>query len=35
MTFLVHGDEDVMRGFAKRLKNTEVVIPGLHQSYEL
>jgi metallo-beta-lactamase family protein len=34
-TFLVHGDEDVMQGFAKRLKNTDVVMPTLHQSFEL
>lgn len=34
-TFLVHGEADVMRGFAERLKNTEVVMPTLHQSFEL
>jgi metallo-beta-lactamase family protein len=34
-TFLVHGEADVMRGFAERLKNTEVVMSALHQSFEL
>ena len=34
-TFLVHGEEDVMRSFAKRLHNTEVVMPELHSAYTL
>ncbi len=33
-TFLVHGEEEVMKRFASRLKNTEVVIPSLHESVE-
>lgn len=34
-TFLVHGDKDVMPVFAKKLKNTMVEIPELHQQYNL
>ncbi len=34
-TFLVHGDKDVMPIFAKKLQNTTVEIPKLHQQYEL
>lgn len=34
-TFLVHGDRDVMPVFAKKLKNTHVEIPTLHQTYTL
>ncbi|MCK5831913.1 MAG: MBL fold metallo-hydrolase [Methylococcales bacterium] len=34
-TFLVHGDRDVMPVFAKKLKNTHVEIPELHQTYTL
>ncbi len=34
-TFLVHGDKDVMEKFAKKLNNTRVEIPALHQHYKL
>ncbi len=34
-TFLVHGDKEVMPKFAKKLQNTRVEIPTLHQSYPL
>jgi metallo-beta-lactamase family protein len=34
-TFLVHGDEEVMRHFAARLKNTQVIMPDLHQTIGL
>jgi metallo-beta-lactamase family protein len=34
-TFLVHGDRDVMPIFAKKLHNTQVEIPELHQQYNL
>jgi len=34
-TFLVHGDEAVMREFAKRLANTQVEMPQQGQSFEL
>jgi metallo-beta-lactamase family protein len=34
-TFLVHGEEESMQAFAKKLKNTQVEIPALHQSYDL
>lgn len=34
-TFLVHGEEDSMNSFAKKLKDTRVEMPGLHQSYAL
>ena len=34
-TFLVHGEEESMQAFAKKLKNTHVEIPALHQSYDL
>lgn len=34
-TFLVHGDKDVLPIFAKKLQNTQVEIPQLHQSYNL
>jgi len=34
-TFLVHGDKEVMPIFAKKLQNTQVEIPQLHQSYNL
>jgi metallo-beta-lactamase family protein len=34
-TFLVHGDEDVMRQFATRLKETQVELPAPGQSFEL
>ena len=34
-TFLVHGDKEVMPVFAKKLHNTQVEIPELHQQYDL
>lgn len=34
-TFLVHGEEESMQAFAKKLKNTKVEMPALHQSYDL
>ncbi len=34
-TFLVHGEEESMQAFAKKLKNTQVKMPTLHQSYDL
>lgn len=34
-TFLVHGEEDSMQTFAKKLKNTHVEMPMLHQIFEL
>ena len=34
-TFLVHGEEESMQAFAKKLKNTQVETPVLHQSYDL
>lgn len=34
-TFLVHGEEDSMQVFAKKLKTARVEMPALHQSYEL
>jgi len=34
-TFLVHGEEESMQAFAKKLKNTQVEMPALHQSYDL
>ena len=34
-TFLVHGEEDVMRQFALRLQDTEAVMPTLGQEFEL
>jgi len=34
-TFLVHGEEDSMHTFAKKLKNTQVEMPALHQVYTL
>ncbi len=35
MTFLVHGEEDAMAHFAGKLKDTEVVMPALHEVHEL
>jgi metallo-beta-lactamase family protein len=32
---LVHGEEDTMQIFAKKLHDTEVIIPELHKSYTL
>ncbi len=34
-TFLVHGDPEVMAHFAKRLKDTRVEMPELHQEFPL
>lgn len=34
-TFLVHGDEGVMRQFADRLRNTQVEMPNSNQTFEL
>jgi len=34
-TYLVHGDEEVMQHFAKRLQNTQVEMPVLGQSFDL
>jgi metallo-beta-lactamase family protein len=34
-TVLVHGEEEVMRIFASKLKNTEVLIPAKNQSFSL
>ena len=34
-TFLVHGEEDSMKTFAKKLKNTKVEMPTLGQEYTL
>lgn len=34
-TFLVHGEEESMHAFAKKLKNTQVEMPALHQEFTL
>jgi len=34
-TFLVHGEEEVMGHFARRLKGTGVALPKLHEAFEL
>ncbi len=34
-TFLIHGEKNVMPIFAKKLKNTQIEIPELHQHYNL
>ena len=34
-TFLVHGEEDSMNVFAELLKETQIIIPDSHQSFEL
>ena len=34
-TFLVHGEEKSMHSFAKKLKNTHVEMPALHQEFNL
>jgi len=34
-TFLVHGEEESMHTFAKKLKNTQVEMPRLHQAFTL
>jgi metallo-beta-lactamase family protein len=33
-TFLVHGDEEVMRGFAGHLRNSKVEMPKLNETFE-
>lgn len=35
ITFLVHGDREIIPVFAKKLHNTRVEIPALHQRYNL
>ena len=35
ITYLVHGDEDAMKAFSRRLKGTEVRMPEMHQEFEL
>ncbi len=34
-TFLVHGEDQSMQTFAKRLKHGEVIMPALHESFDL
>jgi metallo-beta-lactamase family protein len=34
-TFLVHGEERSMHAFARKLNNTQVEMPALHQEYDL
>jgi len=34
-TFLVHGEEGSMQAFRKKLNNTHVAMPALHQEYDL
>lgn len=34
-TYLVHGEEETMAEFARHLRDTRVVMPELHQSFEL
>ncbi len=34
-TYLVHGDERVMKEFAPLIRDTEVVLPAMHESFEL
>ncbi|HHH39486.1 MAG TPA: MBL fold metallo-hydrolase [Sedimenticola sp.] len=34
-TFLVHGDEEAMQGFATLLQDTRVTLPALHQEFEI
>ena len=34
-TYLVHGEEDSMRAFAGTLARTSVVMPALHEEFEL
>ncbi len=34
-TFLVHGEDDAMRAFATQLGHTRVVMPELHQSFDI
>jgi metallo-beta-lactamase family protein len=34
-TFLVHGEEDSMQVFAGKLKNTNVIMPAVHQVFDL
>ena len=34
-TFLVHGEENSMRAFASKLRDTRIEMPVLHQQYQL
>ena len=34
-TFLVHGEEEVMGHFARRLKGTQIELPKLHEEFEI
>ncbi|WP_455218389.1 MBL fold metallo-hydrolase RNA specificity domain-containing protein [Kaarinaea lacus] len=34
-TFLVHGEPDAMKAFSKRLEHTRVIMPDLHEEYDL
>ena len=34
-TFLVHGDDEVMRHFARKIKSGRVEMPALHQAYDI
>ena len=34
-TFLVHGEEEAMQSFAKQLRDTQVIMPELHQEFSL
>ncbi len=34
-TFLVHGEENSMKAFAQKLQDTSVIMPSLHQSFDL
>ena len=34
-TYLVHGDETVMKAFAPMLENTEAVMPAMNEEFEL
>ena len=34
-TFLVHGEQEVMRQFASKLQGTEVVMPALNESFDI
>ncbi len=35
LTYLVHGEEDTMHQFASQLRDTQVELPRLHQSFDL
>lgn len=34
-TFLMHGEEESMQAFAKKLSNSQVHMPALNETYEL